>query len=300
LSCESCLVPPPPDEDKKFIPPDDQALCPGNADILDDDGEIQAIKFLFTEASISTKAPLYEELLEECSERSQSEEEKTEDSDATIFVYQSISALISQREEDWDGEDGTEWLRSITISELLDDQDTDGILTKDSLRKEVGIELESSKSNPGNEVDVEMEENGPIPNNDNIVSQVSDTNMEEDYFGDDEKGELCRPKFIQTVEETGPISNINREDIVPQIESKDDVAGERDSVKSTEIVLNPEYLSLSSLIPPTTPRLSRKQSLGNKIFQTLQRNLPSPVKNIDNSPKANKKSNKENIKIILF
>ena len=100
-----------------FIPPDDPP-CPDNADIINVEDVISTIEFLFTEAN--TKAPLYEELSEEGSERSQSEDEETEqsDDDVNVFVYQSLSLLISQGEEDWDGDDGLEWLRRITFCEI--------------------------------------------------------------------------------------------------------------------------------------------------------------------------------------
>ena len=104
---------------------------------------------------------------------------------------------------------------------------------------------------------------------------------------------------------------MRHEDLAPHKGENDEDDDEKDFFKSKEIVLNPEYLNLhdntqpspsspGSRIPPNTPRLARKQSLGNKIFQTLQRNWPTPGKNTDDSPKANKKSKKENIKIILF
>ena len=231
--------------------------------------------------------------MEECSERSQSE---AEESEANIFVYQSISHLIPQGEKDWDGDDGTEWLRSITIGEVQDDP-SDDILPQTSQRKEDGNELESSKSTTEVNVD-EMQETGPITNTDDVVSQMSFNDQEEEYFGDDEKEESKRPKFI----------SMKPEDLASEIEDNDE---DDDEKESTEIVLNPGFLNLSantqpaasspgSQIPPTTTRLARKQSLGNKIFQTLQRNLPTPGKNLDKTPKANKKSKKEKIKVILF
>ena len=279
----------------EFIPSDDHALCLGNADIKDVEDEIITIKFLFAEAN--TNGPVDEDLTDECSERSQSEDE---DRDANIFVYQSKYQLIPQVRKDWDGNDGTEWLKGITISEVQDGPDTDDIPPEASLREQDGNELSTT------EVDVELD---PIPDTEDIVSQISDNDQEEEYFGDDEKEETKRPKFITPAEEIGPIPpipNMKHEGLAPETEKNDE-----NSFKSTEIVLNPEYLNLGentqsfpsspgSQIPFTTPRLTRKQSLRTKIFQTLQRKFRTPGKNVDNTPRANKKSPKENIKIVLF
>ena len=235
---------------------------------------------------------------EDGSEKTRSEDEE---SDKDMFVYQSLSQLISQREKDLDVNDGTDWLRAILISEVQEDPDTDTVLEflpQDNLGKEDGHEVESSNSTT--EVNVEMEETDLNPNNDDIVSHNNDIDEDEDeeeYFGDDENG---------------PILKMKHEDLAPQKEENDEDDDEKDFFKSKEIVLNPEYLNFhdnpgpsppspGSRIPHNTPRLTRKLSFGNKIFQTLQkRNWPTPGKSTDDSPKANKKSKKENIKIILF
>lgn len=186
-----------------------------------------------------------------------------------MFVYQSISQLISQRKKDLEANDETEWIRRITIGEVQNDQDsnTDEFHPQDNLRKEDGNELEST-----------MAKFDLNPNNDDIVSLDTDQD-EEEYFGDDENGPILKIKHEEDKVEDG----------------------------EKEIVLNPEYLNLNAhtstsspgyQTPPNTPRLARKQSLRKKIFETLQKNFPTPGKNVDISPKTNKK--KENIKIILF
>ena len=268
----------------EFIPPDEQA------DIKDVDDGILTIQFLFTEAN--TSAPSEEELTDASSERGQSEDEESE---SDIFSYQSISKLIAKVGNNWDedGDDGTEWLRGITISQVQEEPGTDDISPQASLIKEDGPELSTA------EVDVKMD---PSPNTDDIVSQISDDDQEEEeeYFGDDEKEGPKGSKFI-----IGPIPPISNK------KHEDDDDDEKNSFKSTEIVLSPEYLNLNenpqpspsspgSQIPRATPKLTRKLSFSNKIIQTLQRNLPTPGKNVDIASKINKKSKKENIKIILY
>ena len=253
------------------------------------------MEFLLPQAN--TISPSDEELTE-CSERSQS---GGEESEANTFVYQTISQLIPQVGKDWDEDDETDWLRGIPITQIQDDPDNDYIPPKPSPREEDGSELSNT------EVEMGMD---PIPGTDDIGSQISedDQEEEEEYFGDDEKEGPKGSKFLKTVKEIGPFPNMKPEDLAPQIEKNDD---EKDSMKSTEIVLNPEYLNLSestqpspsslrSQIPLSTPRLSRRQSLSDKIVQTLQRSFPTPGKNVENTHKVNKKSKKENIKIILF
>ena len=162
---------------------------------------------------------------------------------------------------------------------------------------------------------VEMEETEKILSTDGTVSEksdmmslccdITDIDQEEDkYFSNDEKEESNVSRFLPTIEDTGS----NHQDLDAQTEVQDDEADEKDPVKSSEIVLDPDCLrpelddkagavvrSSLSQTPLTAPKreLSRKLSFGDKIFQTVKRNFSSPGKNNDDRKKGN-------MKIILF
>ena len=205
--------------------------------------------------------------------------------------------------------------------------DVQDVLTDENILSEASVDVRDIPNTPtekDKDIDqtyttevktVEMEETEKILSTDGTVSEksdmmslccdITDIDQEEDkYFSNDEKEESNVSRFLPTIEDTGS----NHQDLDAQTEVQDDEADEKDPVKSSEIVLDPDCLrpelddkagavvrSSLSQTPLTAPKreLSRKLSFGDKIFQTVKRNFSSPGKNNDDRKKGN-------MKIILF
>ena len=216
-----------------------------------------------------------------------------------------------------------------TIENILPQASVDvqDVLTDENILSEASVDVRDIPNTPtekDKDIDqtyttevktVEMEETEKILSTDGTVSEksdmmslccdITDIDQEEDkYFSNDEKEESNVSRFIPNIEETGS----NHQDLDAQTEVQDDEADEKDPVKSSEIVLDPDCLrpelddkagavvrSSLSQTPLTAPKreLSRKLSFGDKIFQTVKRNFSSPGKNNDDRKKGN-------MKIILF